>query len=585
MKNWDIIKKIFQYYIKVNGKKFLILTFITAALAWGVSYLEPLIFLNILDKLEMMVKWEDVATKAIVTWFAVWGAYIMFSMAVEFIHRYFMVAKWVLKTDVENARFFSEKIINMQYDKYLKTKSGSIYKKFDNGVEKITFFLFTILWETVRVIFAQMFVFIALFILDYRLALALLSVMPLFFYIWYSFAKKTSKVQDELNDKWEHAYWNMSNALSWFGLLKTLNLEKRFQKKIMDDIEDVYDRQIKISKRWSLLGIHTWWSVMFARFVVLLTWVFLIQAGEISFALLILFLNYASYIYFGLSGILMGLRTIQDQLRAAWKLFEGFENLELDKNWEIWEKKINGKGKIEIKDLRFSYNEGKEILKWINLEIKPWEKIALVWETGSWKSTISNLLLRFWDVEKWEILYDGVNLNEISKDSIRDHIWIVMQDNSLFNTTIRENLLYAKPDATEEELITALKKAKAGFVLNLEDWLETMIGERGLKLSGWEKQRVSIARVFLKNPEVLILDEATSALDNRTEKDIQEALNELMEDKTTIVIAHRLTTIKKMDKIVVLNFWEIIESGTYDELINSKGKLYELANPDKLMIA
>lgn len=187
--------------------------------------------------------------------------------------------------------------------------------------------------------------------------------------------------------------------------------------------------------------------------------------------------------------------------------------------------------------------------------------------TGAGKSTIVNLLFRFYEPNSGNIFLDNEKISDLKKKSLRSHIGMVSQDNSLFNLTIRENLLFARPDATDEEVKTALKNASAEFVYKLENGLDTKIGERGLKLSGGEKQRISIARLFLQNPEILVLDEATSALDNKTEKVIQTSLDRLMEGKTAIVIAHRLSTIQNVDKIFMLENGKIVESGNYRELI------------------
>lgn len=187
--------------------------------------------------------------------------------------------------------------------------------------------------------------------------------------------------------------------------------------------------------------------------------------------------------------------------------------------------------------------------------------------TGAGKSTIVSLLFRFWEPNSGKIYLDDQDIATLKKSDLRGHIGMVSQDNSLFNLSIRENLLLAKPDATEDELKKALENASANFVYKLENGLDTKIGERGLKLSGGEKQRLSIARIFLQNPQILVFDEATSALDNKTEKVIQESLENLMKDKTTIIIAHRLSTIRNVDTIFMLENGEIIESGSYDELV------------------
>ena len=237
-------------------------------------------------------------------------------------------------------------------------------------------------------------------------------------------------------------------------------------------------------------------------------------------------------------------------------------------------------GAIEFKNVNFQYNEQKEILKNINLKIQPGKKLALVGPSGGGKTTICHLIPNFYRINEGEILIDGQNINNVRLDSLRKNIGIVQQDVFLFNGTIRENILYGRLDATEEEIIDAAKKANIhDYVMTLPDGYETQIGERGVKLSGGQKQRLSIARVFLKNPAILILDEATSALDNTTEILIQSALDELCKGRTTLIVAHRLSTIKTADEIIVIANGIIKEQGTHDELIDLDGiyaKLYNL---------
>ena len=237
-------------------------------------------------------------------------------------------------------------------------------------------------------------------------------------------------------------------------------------------------------------------------------------------------------------------------------------------------------GKIEFKNVSFGYETKQGVLKNINLEIEPGQTLAFVGPSGGGKTTICHLIPNFYRIQEGEILIDDKNIDNFTFESLRRHIGIVQQDVFLFNGTIMENILYGKLDATYDEVVEAAKKANIyDYIMSLPEGFDTQIGERGVKLSGGQKQRLSIARVFLKNPAILILDEATSALDNTTEILIQQALDELCKGRTTLVVAHRLSTIKNADKIVVISQGEIIEQGTHSELIKKDGiykKLYSL---------
>ena len=233
----------------------------------------------------------------------------------------------------------------------------------------------------------------------------------------------------------------------------------------------------------------------------------------------------------------------------------------------------NVRGDIRFEGVSYGYGEEKDVLHSLDLDIKAGEIYALVGPSGGGKTTICHLIPHFYDIENGKIFIDDKEIHEITMDSLRKNIGIVQQDVHLFNTSIRDNILYGRPDATEDEVIEAARRANIhDYVMTLENGYDTVIGERGVKLSGGQKQRLSIARVFLKNPPILILDEATSALDNATEILIQEALDELCRGRTTIVVAHRLSTVKNANQIAVVANGKITEKGTHEELLALNGE-------------
>lgn len=246
---------------------------------------------------------------------------------------------------------------------------------------------------------------------------------------------------------------------------------------------------------------------------------------------------------------------------------------------------VHAKGDIEFRNVGFKYSEGLDyVLKGFNLNIKKGQNIALVGPSGSGKTTVCTLIPRFYDVTEGGVYVDGVNVKDFTLSSLRNNIGIVQQDVYLFSGTIRENISYGKPGASEEEIIEAAKLAGAyDFIVDLENGFDTYVGERGVKLSGGQKQRISIARVFLKNPPILILDEATSALDNQSEAIVQESLEKLSKGRTTITIAHRLTTIQNADTIIVMNEQGIVEKGNHKELMEREGYYYNLYTRSNLL--
>lgn len=266
---------------------------------------------------------------------------------------------------------------------------------------------------------------------------------------------------------------------------------------------------------------------------------------------------------------------------TGFKRFMDTLNVEAEKDKKDAKDLSNINGNIEFNDIHFSY-ENKKILEGISLNIEAGKTVALVGPSGGGKTTFCNLIPRFYDVESGDILIDGNSIYDVKLDSLRKNIGIVQQEVFLFTGTIKENILYGNMNATDEEVIEACKLANIhDFIMQQKDGYDTYIGERGVKLSGGQKQRISIARVFLKNPPILILDEATSALDNTTEYMIQKSLEKLCDGRTTLIVAHRLSTIKNADEIVILTDKGIEERGTHKELIERDGIYKELYNSSK----
>lgn len=267
---------------------------------------------------------------------------------------------------------------------------------------------------------------------------------------------------------------------------------------------------------------------------------------------------------------------LQDGVTGLERYFEIIDApIEQDKPDALEIQRFNGK--IEFKNVSFSYSDDREILSDICLSIPEGKTYALVGASGGGKTTIAHLIPRFYEIDEGDILIDGISIKDIKNDSLRRNIGIVQQDVFLFTGTFKENIAYGKPDATDEEIFEAAKKANLfDYIMSLPDGFETEIGERGVKISGGQKQRLSIARVFIKNPSILILDEATSALDNTTEALIQQSLFELCKGRTTIIIAHRLSTVRTADKIIIINKGKICEEGTHQELLDNNGIYAEL---------
>ncbi|MCC9065203.1 MULTISPECIES: ABC transporter ATP-binding protein [Flavobacterium] len=414
---------------------------------------------------------------------------------------------------------------------------------------------------------------------SFKLTLLMLAVVPLVAVAAVIFGRFIRKYSKQVQDQVAESQVIVEETMQGISIVKAFANEWYEVARYKGKISEVVKLAIKGGKYRGYFASFIIFCLFGAIVAVVWYGVRLSIAGEMSVGQLISFVLYSTFVGASFGGIAELYAQIQKAIGATERVFELLEEtpekINATQNGEPLEKI---KGNVSFKNVAFSYPSRKEVqvLKDVNFTAEFGQKIAIVGPSGAGKSTISSLLLRFYDIESGEITVDGKNIYDYDLENLRGNMSIVPQDVILFGGTIKENIAYGKPDATDEEIMLAAKQANAlNFVEGFPEKFETVVGERGVKLSGGQRQRIAIARALLKNPSILILDEATSSLDSESEKLVQEALEVLMEGRTSIIIAHRLSTIRNADKILVLDNGKITEEGTHQELINLENGTYK----------
>ncbi len=371
---------------------------------------------------------------------------------------------------------------------------------------------------------------------------------------------------------------SVESSIQGIRVTKAYNNAEKEQEKFEDGNQQYIRARDKSFKAMAQFSSSTQFVTNLFNIVVLIGGGLFMYRGDINFA------DYSAF-FLSVNLFINPVTTLINFMEQYQNGVTGFERFieildeapETDQEGAVDAGKLEGH--IEFRDVTYSYDDQNEVLEHISLDIGKGEKFALVGPSGGGKTTICHLLPHFYEIQSGTILIDGKDIRTMTMESVRRNIGIVQQDIYLFNASVRENILYGRLDATEEEVIEAAKRANIhDYIMELPDGYDTEIGERGVRLSGGQKQRLSIARVFLKNPAILVLDEATSALDNTTELLIQQALDELCEGRTTIVVAHRLSTIKNADEIAVIAKGHIVEQGSHTELMEKDGAYAALYN-------
>ena len=491
-------------------------------------------------------------------------------------HRYLMgyIGQAVIM-DIRNALYHHLQRLSIAY--YDRRRTGDIMSNLTNDISALQTAIVTDFITLVQESAIFIGSFGSMIYLQWKLTVLCLIIVPLVSYVIKFFGKKLHNSGKDVQETLADVTSMLQETIQGVRIVRSFNRgayeEKRFQK--INKLS--FTAAVRAIRQQSQMTPFVEFLAAIAVCTIIWYGGVSVIDGVMSTGELIAFLIYAINLANPTRRVAESVGNIQKSLAAADRVFSI-----LDEQPEIQNRKdakdIEVKvGRVEARHVSFSYEMGNPVLTDLNFVAEPGQTIALVGPSGSGKTTIANLLPRFYDVTGGGIYIDGMDIRESTISSLREHIGLVPQDTLLFNTTIKENILYGRLDATDKEVWEAVKAANAEkFIRGLPNGIETKVGDRGLVLSGGQRQRIAIARAILKDPAILILDEATSALDTESEKIVQDALEKLMVGRTSFVIAHRLSTVKNADQIFVLNNGHIEESGTHDELMREGGLYYEL---------
>ena len=572
-----MIKRFIKYY--KPHRKLLFVDLLFACLISIIDLVFPMVTKNVLKECETNQNLQFLRTILII------GLVLLIFYIIRFILSYFIgyyghVMGIRLETDMRSDLF--KKYQELDYQYFDDKKTGELMSNLTTHLHDVS----EMSHHAPEDIFISVIMLVGSFVYLFFFANPYLTLIVFSFLsilIIYSITrrKKMMKAFRNARNAQSELSSRVESSISGIRLTKAFN-NMDYEKQRFEQINTLYkDARSVVFKEIGLFGSGNDFFINLTNLALLVFGtIFVIKGWNVTYIDLTTYFLYINFLIKPISRLTNSMEQIQQGFSGIEKFYNIMdEEIKIQNNYGII--KNNFEGDIEFKDVCFSYSHKKEkdVLTNFNLHIETGEKIALVGETGVGKTTISKLIPRFYDVDEGEILVDGINVKDYNLDNLRNAIGHVEQDVFVFYGTIKENILFGKPQATMDEIISAAKKAQIhDFIMTLPKGYETLTGERGVKLSGGQKQRIAIARLFLKNPKILILDEATSSLDNITEKQIQQAFDELSQGKTTIIIAHRLSTIKNADEIIVISKEGIIERGKHDELITKNGYYAKLYN-------
>jgi subfamily B ATP-binding cassette protein MsbA len=472
--------------------------------------------------------------------------------------------------DIRNAMY--KKSVELPLSYFSEKRKGDMISRMTSDVLEIQHSFLSILELIIKEPLTILFTIIAMSFTSVELTLFVFIFIPISGFIISRVGRSLKKKSDRAAREQGYFLSVIDETLGGLKVIKSFNGEKRFSKTFEDSTNRFFRINNRILNRQNLSSpLSEFLGIITIAVLLIYGGNLVLNEGTLSSASFIAYIGMAYNILTPAKAISKASYSVKKGDAAAERVLEVLETENPITSKQGSVVKTTFDDRISIENINFAY-ENENVLSNFSIEVPKGKTVALVGQSGSGKSTIANLLTRFYDVQKGSIKIDGIDIKDFNLQSLRGLMGLVTQDSILFNDTIKNNLLLGKEDASDEEIIEALKIANAyEFVKDLPDGINTNIGDSGNKLSGGQKQRLSIARAVLKNPPIMVLDEATSALDTESERLVQQALENMMQNRTSVVIAHRLSTIQKADTIVVMQKGEIVEQGTHEELLTKNG--------------
>ncbi|AKG74470.1 ABC transporter ATP-binding protein [Salinicoccus halodurans] len=557
----------------------IVLTIIIGILKFGIPLLLPLLIKYVIDSIILAegLTVEDRVNMLIRILLIFSFIFVIIRPPVEYFRQY--LAQWTsnkILYDIRKKMYGHLQMLSAKF--YSNSKVGEIISRVINDVEQTKDFIMTGLMNVWLDLVTIIIALIIMFSLNGELTLVSMIIFPFYIFgVWYFFGRLRRLTRDR-SQALAEVQGFLHERIQGINVIKSFAVEKNEEGRFNERNSNFLDKATNHAK-WtarSFSVVNTITDV--GPLLVVGYGAYQVIQGNLTVGTLAAFIAYLDRLYGPLRRLVSSSTTLTQSIASMDRVFQLFD-VKYDVKDRDDAKVLNRTdGNIEFNTVGFDYNgEDTNVLKDINFNVRSGETVAFVGMSGGGKSTLVTLIPRFYDVTEGKVLLDGKDIRDYTIESLRNNIGLVMQDNILFSDSILENIMLADPDSTEEEVIEAAKRANAHeFIMGLPEGYHTEVGERGVKLSGGQKQRIAIARVFLKNPPILILDEATSALDLESESIIQETLLELSHNRTTIIVAHRLSTITHADRIFVMSNGEIEESGTHLELMNKQGAYYDL---------